>query len=803
MWGVPMGKSAREQLRPGTEQDADPVRESRQAAPPVPAAPAAPAAALAAPILAAGNAAVARLVGRAGEGSQGAGPLDPGIAAAIQGAQGGGSPLGESVGADMGSRFGADFSNVRIHTDAAADTLSRSVSATAFTAGSDIFFSRGSYAPGSAAGAELLAHELTHVVQHSSGSAGGAGGGGDRVSHPDDAAEVQARNVARSMLRDGGAAVGNQVVARELSGAASGGAVGRDAIGRSTGIGGVHRFVGSEHKELGDATDRTIDLGNGVVLSWGDVVALAGDEYASPEDLMNDTRDEAGKLRLRAAIKHDGIASAALGNLGRPADADAEKALNSARTLTFLTLAADNASHFNADGSATDRWRSGHSTALLGALEAGMRNDATTRNLAEVTEAFAQHFLTDSFSGGHIRVPRADILGWYRTAFAPTVADVFVNTMKARLVDGLTRQISPQTNWPDFVIHSRVSDRVDAMADHGIAQIGGHEALVNYFAEAVAGAVSGSLHDLEGRRGVMVTSDAHPEPWRAFGDDQLADSPVSRDQAQQAVAAATAQLDRAFMIGEQFRRDGDVDSAITVTYFDFDSAALASGTAAEIAGVGRYLHLHPETQVTLVGHTDPLGTDDYNLALGRRRADAVAQQLTAASANPDQIAAVQSRGEQDLVSAVPSGYKVDRRVDFVYATRTGTFDDPLQNEALVRLHVELPPPYTEVTQYVPHPVATPTSSPADQNATSAGTQVELEDWHWGAIPPNLRAEIDTWVRGKASGVTSGLATADALNPQDIEGYHIEPRLIVQGFIDALLANPSAYLEGAFGRPMSP
>ena len=793
-----MGKSAREQLRLGTEQEADPVRESHRAAQPDPPGPSA---ALAAPILAAGNAAVARLVGRSGDGSQGAGPLDPGIAAAIDGARGGGSPLGESVGADMGSRFGADFGNVRIHTDAAADTLSRSVSATAFTAGSDIFFSQGSYAPGSTAGTELLAHELTHVVQHSSG----AGGAGNRVSHPDDAAEVQARTVARSVLQDGSAAAGNQVVARELSGAASGGTIGHDTIGRSTGGGDIHRFVGSEHKELGDSTDRTIDLGNGVVLSWGDVVALAGDEYASPEDLMNDTRDDAGKLRLRAAIKHDGIASAALGTLGTPADADAEKALNSDRMLKYVALAADNASHFNADGSATDRWRSGHSTALLGALEAGMSGDATTRNMADATEAFSQHFLTDSFSGGHIRVPRADILGWYRTNFAPTVADAFVEIMKDRLVDGLTEQISAQTSWyvPDLLVHHRVSGRVDAMADEGIAKIGGHEALVNYFAEAVAGAVSGSLHDLEGRRGVMVTSDAHPEPWRAFGDDQLADSPVSRDQAQQAVATATAQLDRAFMIGNQFRRDGDVNSAVTVTYFNFDSADLESGASAEVASVGRYLHLHPETQVTLVGHTDPLGTDDYNLGLGQRRADTVAQQLTAASAGPDQIVAVQSRGEQDLVSAVPSGYKFDRRVDFVYATRAGTFDDPLHNEALVRLQVELPPPYAEVTQYVPHPVATPTSSPADQNSTSAGTQVELEDWHWGSIPPNLRTEIDAWVRGKASGVTSSLATADALKPQDIEGYHIEPLLIVQGFVNALLANPSGYLEGAFGRPMSP
>ena len=41
------------------------------------------------------------------------------------------------------------------------------------------------------------------------------------------------------------------------------------------------RFVGTEHKDLGDTTGASIDLGNGVVLSWGDIVALAGDEYAT------------------------------------------------------------------------------------------------------------------------------------------------------------------------------------------------------------------------------------------------------------------------------------------------------------------------------------------------------------------------------------------------------------------------------------------------------------------------------------------------------------------------------------------
>src|SRR5690606_19314471 len=65
----------------------------------------------------------------------------------------------------MEQRIGADFSNVRVHTDAEAVQLSRDLNAKAFTTGSDIYFNTNEYAPQSASGRQLLAHELTHVVQ--------------------------------------------------------------------------------------------------------------------------------------------------------------------------------------------------------------------------------------------------------------------------------------------------------------------------------------------------------------------------------------------------------------------------------------------------------------------------------------------------------------------------------------------------------------------------------------------------------------------------------------------------------------
>ena len=85
----------------------------------------------------------------------------------------GGQPLDAAARADMEPRFGRDFSRVRIHTDPRAADSARAVSALAYTLGDHIVFGRSQYAPGTGAGRQLLAHELTHVVQQG-GTAGDA-----------------------------------------------------------------------------------------------------------------------------------------------------------------------------------------------------------------------------------------------------------------------------------------------------------------------------------------------------------------------------------------------------------------------------------------------------------------------------------------------------------------------------------------------------------------------------------------------------------------------------------------------------
>lgn len=111
----------------------------------------------------------------------------------------GSTPLDPATRAFMEPRFGHDFSHVRVHADAAAASAAQAWRAAAYTVGSHIVFGSGRYAPGTAAGRLLLAHELAHVVQQAGAchddSLRRAPTSSDR-DHEDDALEHEAEHAA-------------------------------------------------------------------------------------------------------------------------------------------------------------------------------------------------------------------------------------------------------------------------------------------------------------------------------------------------------------------------------------------------------------------------------------------------------------------------------------------------------------------------------------------------------------------------------------------------------------------------------
>lgn len=83
----------------------------------------------------------------------------------LQKTKGQGQSLPAHIQEQMGQSFKHDFSDVTIHTGKEAIQLAKALKAQAFTHGQDIYFNEGKYNPESSTGKELLAHELTHIVQ--------------------------------------------------------------------------------------------------------------------------------------------------------------------------------------------------------------------------------------------------------------------------------------------------------------------------------------------------------------------------------------------------------------------------------------------------------------------------------------------------------------------------------------------------------------------------------------------------------------------------------------------------------------
>lgn len=104
-----------------------------------------------------------------------------------------------------------------------------------------------------------------------------------------------------------------------------------------------------------------------------------------------------------------------------------------------------------------------------------------------------------------------------------------------------------------------------------------------------------------------------------------------------------------------------------VYYFAFDSNVVQENDRPAINANADYLRSHPSARVLLEGHTDPRGSREYNIALGERRAKAVADIMVGRGVHPSQIRIV-SYGAEKL--AAPghneSAYQLDRRVVLLF-----------------------------------------------------------------------------------------------------------------------------------------
>jgi outer membrane protein OmpA-like peptidoglycan-associated protein len=542
----------------------------------------------------------------------------------------------------------------------------------------------------------------------------------------------------------------------------------------------IRRFGRGEHQEIGNATHATIDLGGGLVLTWGDIVGLAGDEFGSVEDLRTAASTQEGRDKLRQMLTNESIHSP-----------------------QYVDLAMRNVMHFAGGGTAVSTWESHHESAMLSALLAGLHDNEAGWQDAQLTEAFGQHFLTDSFSAGHIRTPRAEIIAWYQNDFAPRALAPFIAQMRQRIKTELVRQIGPQMVAPNVVIEAAI----DALMGGALAWFADEirDKFQPLFGLGISGAISGALHDRDNERGLWVTSEAHPDPWMAYGDGRLKCSPVSADQAELAVITAREQLVGARALGRIRREQNGVTPATperpggvpTVIHFALDSVTIDAASAAALDRAADYLVAHSEQVVDIVGHTCPLGADNYNDGLGMRRAESVAAHLMNRGIAPHRLHSA-SAGERQPLTADVAGYASNRRAQLSYRASAEAPADLVWAQQV--LTERFPgPPYQTIERFLPHEVP--------------GRNDPQEDWHWGTLTSQMASEVDHWISHYVSGYRATVASDARLNdlvvpvPDIGTGsggtprfVTVQPRQPVLDILDELIAHPTDFVGRLVGIP---
>ncbi len=110
----------------------------------------------------------------------------------------------------------------------------------------------------------------------------------------------------------------------------------------------------------------------------------------------------------------------------------------------------------------------------------------------------------------------------------------------------------------------------------------------------------------------------------------------------------------------QWRRDR---CSFEPIYFDFNENVLSTEATSAIDRDVECVKKMKNPALVLTGHSDPRGTEEYNLALSDRRAQAVRDRLQRIGANPASVRLV-PKGELEATGTDESGWAKDRRVDF-------------------------------------------------------------------------------------------------------------------------------------------
>lgn len=404
----------------------------------------------------------------------------------------------------MESRLGHNFSNIKIHNNPSANQSAKDINALAYTYRNNIVFAKDKYQPQTIAGKKLLAHELAHTIQQENGT-----------------------------------------------------------VSATSENGVVQRFASEEHQKLGDvATGKaTYNLGTAAdkfELTHGDILALSGDVFM-PDELFKlaakpgnkgqnkDTRDEivwalqdlriwemrAEKKGTNPFAQQQDPRFQAGGIYVGYTFSDAVKA---AVFEKYQKLGAANASHFVAplgrtksgapvasSESSGSKYVKFHEDAITVADSAGRAGSTVDTGMA--ADAAAQHYLTDSFSAGHLRTPIASIREYWGNKYP-----LFWYNLQHKIALDTAIEMTKGTVITNHFAYTRILASVEAMA--------------TTLPAITLGDLIGSIyHDVDNESGLNVKGGG-----KVFGDKKL-DAPTEK-LAVDAIKASNNDVIKAFDHGK-------------------------------------------------------------------------------------------------------------------------------------------------------------------------------------------------------------------------------------------------------------
>lgn len=308
----------------------------------------------------------------------------------------------------------------------------------------------------------------------------------------------------------------------------------------------IQRFEEDEHLRVGDqgaseATAQRVKLADDYSITYGEMVAMGGDHFQSIAQMRDFARNTGTGAGTREEIEYVRVVKIR-GQKGRAGEfsADAVKAADQ----RYYTLALNNPTHFPTPGVGDEKksiperssdfhkeyvewqgllprfvditvphnagtaYRLNHFQAMHEAYFAGLLGEDVSAALA--VEAFGAHFLTDSFSSGHLRTARASAKEYWNQR-----VPMFNTNIKGYIAEVLAERLEKTIYWG---ILSEEAVYHGALGQEGALETVSKTLDAKGFF-TFGDVVSGAVHDYDNQRGVLVTIEG--EEMRLFGDNML------------------------------------------------------------------------------------------------------------------------------------------------------------------------------------------------------------------------------------------------------------------------------------------